>query len=97
MDTLFIRMLDNVQQKTIKAIIEKYVQKGSLVYSDEYRIYDPLEQWGYSHKQVCHSIGEYARDDDGDGFCEVHVNVRTLVLRGMHWNQAQGILNKQEV
>jgi transposase-like protein len=23
---------------------------------------------------VCHGAGEYARDDDGDGFCEVHVN-----------------------
>jgi len=23
---------------------------------------------------VCHARGEYARDEDGDGFCEVHVN-----------------------
>jgi transposase-like protein len=23
---------------------------------------------------VCHGRGEYARDEDGDGFCEVHVN-----------------------
>src|SRR5215213_9816452 len=29
---------------------------------------------GYRHKTVCHSRGEYARDEDGDGFCEVHVN-----------------------
>jgi transposase len=28
----------------------------------------------YAHKTVCHGAGEYARDDDGDGFCEVHVN-----------------------
>src|SRR3954466_1707996 len=33
-----------------------------------------LENWGYGHKTVCHAHGEYARDDDGDGFCEVHVN-----------------------
>jgi len=26
-----------------------------------------------SHKTVNHGRGEYARDDDGDGFCEVHV------------------------
>jgi len=69
-----ISMLENVKQQTIKPIITKYVQQGSLVYSDEYCIYDRLEQWGYSHKHVCHGIGEYARDDDGDGFCEVHVN-----------------------
>ena len=29
---------------------------------------------GYQHKTVCHSRGEYARDEDGDGFHEVHVN-----------------------
>ncbi len=33
-----------------------------------------LPEWGYAHKTVCHGAGEYARDDDGDGFCEVHVN-----------------------
>lgn len=71
---VLIKMLNNVQQKTIKPIIERYVHKGSLVYSDEYRIYNRLDKWGYSHKHVCHSSGEYARDDDGDGFCEVHVN-----------------------
>jgi len=29
---------------------------------------------GYGRKTVCHGRGEYARDEDGDGFCEVHVN-----------------------
>ena len=27
-----------------------------------------------AHKSVNHGRGEYARDEDGDGFCEVHVN-----------------------
>ena len=71
---VLIKMLENVQHKTIQPIIERYVEKGSLIYSDEYRIYNRLDEWGYSHKQVCHGAGEYARDDDGDGFCEVHVN-----------------------
>lgn len=47
---------------------------GSLIFADEYNIYNALEAWGFAHKTVCHSAGEYARDDDGDGFCEVHVN-----------------------
>src|SRR3954468_24143022 len=29
---------------------------------------------GYGHKTVCHATGEYARDEDGDGFCGIHVN-----------------------
>ncbi len=73
---LVIRMLENVQQKTIKPLFEQFVQPRTLVYTDEYNIYNRLVQWGYRHKTVCHSNGEYARDEDGDGFCEVHVNTQ---------------------
>ena len=73
---LVLRMLHNVKQNTIKPIIEHYVQPGSLIYSDEYNIYNRLKDWGFQHKSVCHSAGEYARDEDGDGFCEVHVNTQ---------------------
>jgi len=44
-----------------------------MVYTDEYAIYNSLEDWGYAHKTVCHGAGEYARDENGDGFCEVLV------------------------
>jgi transposase-like protein len=67
-------MLSNVQQATIRPIIEATVAPGSLIYTDEYDIYARLTAWGYGHKTVCHARGEYARDDDGDGLCEVHVN-----------------------
>lgn len=69
-----IEMLHNVQQKTIAPLIRETVEKGTIIYTDEYNIYARLEQWGYQHKRVCHGQGEYARDDDGDGFHEVHVN-----------------------
>jgi transposase-like protein len=69
-----LTLLPNVQQKTIQPIIEQTVKKGSLMYTDEYVIYDRLQQWGYGHNSVNHSAGEFARDEDGDGFCEVHVN-----------------------
>jgi transposase-like protein len=67
-------MLENVQQTTIEPIIKKMIAQGSKLFTDEYNIYDRLEQWGYKHKTVNHRIGEYARDEDGDGFHEVHVN-----------------------
>jgi transposase-like protein len=69
-----LRVLENVQQVTIKPIIEKFIKSGALVNTDKYDIYGRLTDWGYEHKTVCHSHGEYARDEDGDGFCEVHVN-----------------------
>ena len=71
---VLIRLLPNVQQKTIKPWIVKGIKEGTLIYTDEYNIYDQLEVWGYRHQTVCHGRGEYARDEDGDGFCEVHVN-----------------------
>ena len=67
-------MLADVRQKTILPIIETVVTKGTLVHTDEYSTYARLPAWGYRHKTVCHSRGEYARDEDGDGFCEIHVN-----------------------
>jgi transposase-like protein len=69
-----IRMLANVQQKTIQPILQATITPGTTVYTDEYDIYCRLPAWGYEHRSVCHSRGEYARDDDGDGFHEVHVN-----------------------
>src|SRR6185369_17385544 len=69
-----VKMLANVQQATIRPIIEASVAKGARVHTDEYDVYARLEEWGYGHKTVCHGRGEYARDEDGDGFCEVHVN-----------------------
>src|SRR5438093_5345744 len=69
-----IRMLENVKQVTIGPLIRATITPGSTVYTDEFDIYHRLSEWGYAHLTVCHAAGEYARDDDGDGFCEVHVN-----------------------
>jgi transposase-like protein len=69
-----IRMLSDVRQKTIGPLMQRTIVGGSRVLTDEYDIYARLPTWGYEHKTVCHSKGEYARDEDGDGFCEVHVN-----------------------
>ena len=67
-------MMAKVKQKTIEPFIKKTIAPGTLVYTDEYSIYARLCAWGYDHKRVNHGRGEYARDEDGDGFCEVHVN-----------------------
>ena len=69
-----VRMLENVQQTTIRPLIERFIAPGSRVYTDEYDIDHRLPEWGFDHRTVCHSRGEYARDEDGNGFHEVHVN-----------------------
>jgi transposase len=69
-----IRMLENVQQATIRPLIQRFIAPETRVYTDEYDIYNRLSEWGFDHQTVCHGRGEYARDEDGDGFHEVHVN-----------------------
>jgi transposase-like protein len=69
-----IRMLADVKQATIGPLIKGTILAGTVVYTDEYDIYARLTQWGFIHRTVCHAAGEFARDEDGDGFCEVHVN-----------------------
>jgi transposase len=69
-----IRMLEDVQQATIGPLIRQAIAKGAVVYTDEYDIDTRLPEWGSIHHTVCHAAGEFARDNDGDGFCEVHVN-----------------------
>jgi transposase-like protein len=71
--TVVIRMLENVQQVTICPLIRATIAPDNVVYTDEYDIYARLTKWGYSHRTMCHAAGEFARDEDGDGFCEVHV------------------------
>jgi len=69
-----IEMLPDVRQATIEPLIKTTVMPESLIYTDEYGIYNRLDEWGYGHESVNQGAGEYAKDDDGDGFCEVHVN-----------------------
>lgn len=45
-----IQMLDNVQQATIQPVIQSTIAPGTLIYTDEYAIYDRLEQWGYARR-----------------------------------------------
>ena len=69
-----LRMLANVQQATIKPVLKAAVSEGTLIHTDEHSIDARLPAWGCRHKTVCHGRGEHARDKDGDGFREVHVN-----------------------
>ena len=74
-------MLANVQQATIKPIIKAARADGTLIHTDEYRIYARLPVLGLRAKTVCHARGQYARDENGDGFCEARPNTIRPLLR----------------
>ncbi len=52
----------NTQSKTLKPIIESIVQKGTTVYTDEWRAYNALSP-EYERQIVCHSAGEYVKGE----------------------------------
>ncbi len=49
-----VRMLGNVQQATIRPLIERFIAPGTRVHTDEYHIYHRLTEWGFDHHTVCH-------------------------------------------
>ncbi len=61
------RVVPDAKIKTLHPIITKFVAKGSVMSSDEWRSYKSLKKLGYAHDTVNHSTGEYVRG-------EVHTN-----------------------
>jgi len=78
-----LTVCDNTQQKTIQPKVEKATRPTSAVFTDESNAYNHVGETGRSHSTVCHSQGEYARDDDGDGKREVHCNTMEGIWTGL--------------
>ena len=66
-----IRVMKNTQGKTLCPFVERFTQAQATLYTDEYDSYNRLKRIRLT---VCHGKNEWARDDDGDGIREVHVN-----------------------
>jgi transposase-like protein len=57
--------------QTLRQQVAEGTQPTATCYTDEWRGYPRL---GGVHATVCHGHGEWARDDEGDGIREVHIN-----------------------
>ncbi|MEP7288840.1 MAG: IS1595 family transposase [Chloroflexota bacterium] len=94
-----LRMVEHTDSRTLCAHVEQFTQNGAQVYTDEWRGYDHVDR---PHQTVAHAQKEWARDDDGDGIREVHINtvegLWTLVrnfmrlFRGVHKKYLSGYL-----
>ncbi len=56
--------------------MRRWTWPGTTVDTDEWVAYDRLPELGRHHRSVRHAVGEWARDDDGDGVREVHCNTQ---------------------
>jgi transposase-like protein len=66
-----MRVVQNTKGSTLCPFVEKFTKANATLYTDEYDSYNRLKRIRHT---VCHSQNEWARDDDGDGIREVHVN-----------------------
>lgn len=80
---LRLTVCDNTQQITIQPQVEHDTLSNTTLYTDESSAYHHIAETGRNHATVCHSRHEYARDDDGDGFCEVHCNTQEGIWTGL--------------
>ncbi len=86
-----LRVVKDTTGQTLEAHVHQFTQLGSWLYTDENQSYNHVLR---PRSTVCHGAGEWARDDDGDGIREVHVNsvegmwadVRTFLrpFKGVH-------------
>lgn len=90
---VYTQIVPNVSRDTLKQIVQAKVEPDSTIYSDGWRSYDGLVDWGYKrHYRVNHGANEFARGNS-------HINgienfwgiakVRLAKLRGLrpdHFN-----------
>ena len=92
-----LRMVKHTDGKTLKQHMAKFTQPDALANTDEWQGYNHIER---SHVTVNHGAHEWARDADGDGIREVHINttegmwtgVRNFLrpFRGVHKDHLSG-------
>jgi transposase-like protein len=74
---------EDTKQATIQPPLLNAVPSGSVINTDESSAYEGVGDTGRTHVTVCHSAGERARDDDGDGIREVHDNTMEGMWTGL--------------
>jgi len=66
-----LRVVKHTNGKTLKQHLARFTPPHAVVNTDEWKGYNRIER---QHVTVQHGEHEWARDDDGDGLREVHVN-----------------------
>jgi transposase-like protein len=66
-----LRVVHPTDKEALVHHVHMFTKADAVVFTDEWQSYNHIIRL---HSTVCHSEKEWARDDDGDGICEVHIN-----------------------
>lgn len=78
-----LTVTEHADAPTCEQVVRRATWPGTTVNTDEWSAYNHLPELGRRHVTVCHSAGEWARDDDGDGIREVHNNTMEGLWTGL--------------
>jgi transposase len=73
----------NTPPVTLQPQVEADTVPETLLNTDDCSAYYHIPETGRGHVTVCHSRREFARDDDGDGCCEVHCTTMEGIWTGL--------------
>src|SRR3954466_14309965 len=62
-----LTVAEHAEGKVLRRVVRRATWPMVRVFTDEWCGYSGLPAMGRSHATVCHTAGEWARDDDGDG------------------------------
>ena len=78
-----LHVVRNSDRRTLEGLVQATTAAGAMLNTDEWRAYGRVSELGRGHVTVNHGAGEWARDDDGDGVREVHVNTMEGTWTGL--------------
>ena len=78
-----LHVVGNSDRRTLEGLVQATTNPGAMLNTDEWRAYGRVPELGRGHVTVNHGAGEWARDDDGDGVREVHVNTMEGTWTGL--------------
>ena len=78
-----MEVISNANGVNLEAFVDEHTKPGATVNTDEWSAYNGVPSMGRLHSTVCHSAYEWARDDDGDGIREVHINTMEGIWLGV--------------
>ena len=86
---VYTQVIRNCSMAELLPLIEKQAEKGSTLYTDGFKTYDGLVNYGYKrHFRVCHSMNEFAKEGHNhingiENFWDL-CKVRLSKFRGIH-------------
>jgi len=72
-------MSPDLKGERLKGLVERLVERGSVLITDEYPVYKVLDEF-YERKKVNHSEGEYAEGERHVNTCEGEFSVMRMFL-----------------